>query len=181
MGILVFNGSPRIGGNTDTVIERLKSHVPKDKNWNYFKLSKLKISPCIACDMCWNPDPCIFKDGMTKIFDVLPETNLLIFASPIYWWSVTSYMKLLIDRLYPLASSKSPINLEGKKAAVILLFADEDLTTVDSTNLMFDRMFNYLKLRDLGRLILPGLSSKNDASKESVLKKVDEFAEKIFY
>lgn len=181
MGILVLNGSPRIGGNTDIVVERLKSHVPRDRNWNHFKLSKLNISPCTACDMCWSPEPCIFKDDMTEIFDVFPETNLLIFASPIYWWSITSYMKLFIDRLYPLASSKSPISLEGKKVATILLFADEDSTTANSANTMFNRIFEYLKLKDLGRLILPGLSVKGDANNESVLKKIDQFAERIFH
>jgi len=180
MGILVLNASPRMGGNTDTIIERFKTHAPRNRNWLYFKLSKLKISPCIGCDMCWNPEPCIFKDDMSKVFDVLPETNLIIFASPIYWWNVTAYMKLFIDRLYPLASAKSPISLEGKKAAVVLVFADEDLTTADSANVMFDRIFDYLKLKDIGRLMLPGLGNKNAAKDERILKKVDEFAEKLF-
>lgn len=180
LAILVLNGSPRVGGNTDVVLDYLKNLAPENNDWIHLKLGKLKIFPCTACDMCWNPDPCVLKDDMSKIYDVLPEASLIIFASPIYWWNVTSYMKIAIDRLYPLASSKSPINLSGRKAAVVLVFADDDPTTVDSANIMFDRIFDYLKLKDVGRLILPGLWSKGEAKNPKILEKINDFSKKIF-
>lgn len=180
MSILVLNGSPRIGGNTDVMLEHLREMAPENRNWIHLKLGRLKISPCTACDMCWNPEPCVFKDDMSKVFDILPESNLIIFASPIYWWNVTSYLKIVIDRLYPLASAKSPINLSGKKAAIVFVFADDDPTTADSANIMFDRIFEYLKLKDVGRLILPGLWKKGEAENEKVLEKIKDFSKKIF-
>ncbi|MEJ2627298.1 MAG: flavodoxin family protein, partial [bacterium] len=98
---ILINGSLRAKGNTDTIIKSLLQGAQNtDILIKQFVLRELKISGCKGCYFCYDHNKCSIKDDMQKIHKELQQSDLIIFASPMYWWGVTGLMKTFIDRLY---------------------------------------------------------------------------------
>jgi multimeric flavodoxin WrbA len=105
--VLALLGSPRINRNTDIllgkVIEGLKGHNNKIKK---YELVKLRINPCIGCYSCGEKGYCIYNDDMNSLYREFDEADIIILASPLYFNSVSSISKLMIDRCHALWASK---------------------------------------------------------------------------
>ncbi|MHA1111701.1 MAG: flavodoxin family protein [Promethearchaeota archaeon] len=146
--ILIFNGSPRKNGNTavlcDTLAEEIIQHGGKTET---LVLNSLDISPCRACEACMrNKDGmCVQQDDMKGIYGKILDSDGLIFAAPIYWFTYSAQLKLLIDRMYALFGM--PGNpLSGKIMAGILVYGGSDEKDSGATNAInsLKTMFTYL-------------------------------------
>lgn len=107
MNILIFNGSPRKGGNTDILIDKINQGI-EDQGYTAetITIPKLDIHPCIGCGNCEKTGDCIFKDDMVELYEKIGKANRVIICSPIYFYGVTAQAKLFIDRLQALWSRK---------------------------------------------------------------------------
>jgi multimeric flavodoxin WrbA len=118
MKILALIGSPRKGGNTDILVDKIL--MGAGDNGNSFEkiyLYDFDISACIDCRKCKRSSfVCAFEDGMSCIYPKLEEADLIIFGTPVYWYGPTAKMKLLIDRLRPFIASGK---LKGTKGMVV--------------------------------------------------------------
>ncbi|MCW3806914.1 NAD(P)H-dependent oxidoreductase [Plebeiibacterium marinum] len=104
--IVVFDGGARSSGYSKTsfmVSNFLKGAQSAGAKTEYFKLNQYKIEKCVGCYHCWTKSPgkCIFNDDMTLLREKYRNADLLIFASPLYVYSVTGIMKSFMDRLLP--------------------------------------------------------------------------------
>lgn len=100
--VVVLSGSPRKGGNSDLLCDQFiigakeagnqaEKICFRDKNINY----------CIACDACRkNGGNCIHKDDMAEILDKLIAADVIVMATPVYFYTMDAQMKTLIDRTY---------------------------------------------------------------------------------
>lgn len=99
MKILVLFGSPKRKGNTSTVLAHyLKPYIEAGHEIEELFLRGMKITPCIACDKCQETGECAIPDDMTIVYQKIKEANVIIAASPIYFNSVSSWLKMMIDR-----------------------------------------------------------------------------------
>ena len=99
--ILVINGSLRNGGNTDVILQHFLNGAQKANiDLEYTILREKNIAGCKGCYYCYNHNQCSIKDEMTNIHQSIQKADLLVLASPMYWWGVTGLMKTFIDRLY---------------------------------------------------------------------------------
>ncbi len=99
MKVLGIAGSPRKGGNTDILLgEAMKGAGDSGAETEVIYLRDYKISPCLGCHECDKEGICILKDDMQEIYGKLVQADRIIFTSPIYFYSVSSYAKLMIDR-----------------------------------------------------------------------------------
>lgn len=107
MRVLALLGSPRIHKNTDTLLEKVLDGL-KDCNTDIKKydLVKLKINPCVGCYSCGAKGYCIYDDDMKKLYTEFDKADIIILASPLYFNSVSSISKLMIDRCHALWSSR---------------------------------------------------------------------------
>ena len=107
MKILGISGSPRIGGNTDILLDKLLEGA-KSKGAKVEKiiLNKLKFSGCQECDNIKDDGTCIVKDDMQDIYNKIKGTDVLILASPIFFGSLTAQTKMMIDRFQCLWRTK---------------------------------------------------------------------------
>ena len=64
-----------------------------------FWLNDLAIRPCQGCFRCAGESPCIIDDDMQQIYPEFAAADLVVFATPIYWWHMNAQMKLCIDRM----------------------------------------------------------------------------------
>ena len=152
MKAVSFLGSPRRNGNTsallDAVIKGMNSNG--DIENKHIFLQEKKISPCSGCDSCKKNDSgkCVVKDDMQEIYPVIEKSDIIILATPIYWWSVTAQMKLLVDRLYGM-------NFKcGKKKVVLLMTYGGELPNSgpETTEALFREICSYLKMEAAGVL-----------------------------
>lgn len=99
MNILCINGSPRIGGNTDILLDKiLEGTAQKDICLEKIILSTLKISPCQECENTRDDGICLINDDMQALYKKIEIADIIIIGSPIFFGSLTAQTKIMIDR-----------------------------------------------------------------------------------
>jgi len=123
--ILAFNGSPRIGGNTDDMIDQILAGArTKQVAVEKVNLNALKMDGCQAMESCRKTGVCAHVDAFTPYYKKIDEADCLVIASPIYMGRVTGQMKCFLDRLYPYIDENFKSRMRpGKKAVVAMLWA----------------------------------------------------------
>jgi len=98
--ILIVGGSPRRGGNTDTLCAALAAGAAEGgAETEYIRLHGLDISPCLGCGGCAKTGKCVVKDGMEPLYEAIDAAYGIVIASPIYFYALSAQAKLFIDRL----------------------------------------------------------------------------------
>lgn len=127
MRILVFNGSPRLGGNTDLLVQAALKGIDRALNRvEYFRLNDMDIKPCQNCGGCTETRVCVVKDKMQQIYPAIRKADRIILASPIYFSGLSAQTKIMIDRCQPFWCEKYIHNMpiEGsvhRKGLLILV------------------------------------------------------------
>ena len=87
MRIVVLTGSPHKIGTSNTLVnEFVKGAEENGHNVVRFDTPFLDIHPCIGCDYCGMNGSCVFNDDMPKILDTILESDMIVFATPIYYF-----------------------------------------------------------------------------------------------
>ncbi len=104
--IIGIVGSPKKDGNTSYLVETaLKSAKSAGADTDIINLGSVNIKPCVACDICKAMGECGIEDDIKEILEIMMESEGMIIGSPVYFGSVTSQLKILIDRSRPLRGS----------------------------------------------------------------------------
>jgi multimeric flavodoxin WrbA len=97
--VIAFQGSPRIKGNTEILLdETLKPIREEGHEIVLFKLNLMKIKPCQDCGGCKESGICIINDDMNKIYRAIREADRIILASPVFFSGLSAQAKTMIDR-----------------------------------------------------------------------------------
>ena len=167
MNILVLNGSPRPRGETAKMVAAFRAAAEgAGHTVTVIDVCRLNIHGCLACEYCHGKGQgvCVQKDDMQQIYEKLPETDMLVLASPIYYHNISGQLKCVIDRFYAALYPKAPERL--KKAAMFLASGDADMDV--GARFSFEGDFlGYLGLED------KGLFTNHD---KDVLKHIGEMA-----
>jgi multimeric flavodoxin WrbA len=170
--VVIFNGSPRKKGNTAVLIEECMRGIKESgKEAELFFLHDMTIGPCQFCDWCIenNALSCVQNDDMIELYPKLLESDVIVLAAPIFWFSVSAQMKLFIDRLYAL-HGKDGYALTNKKIATILVYGDSDVDQSGVNNAIgtIEDLIRYMKSENIG--IVHGTAYKiGDAVKNEQL------------
>jgi multimeric flavodoxin WrbA len=99
MKVLGINGSPRIGGNTDILLDKvLEGAKTKGAETEKIILNKLKFSPCQECEKMADDGLCLVKDDMQAVYEKIKGSDAVVFASPVFFGSLSAQSKMMIDR-----------------------------------------------------------------------------------
>lgn len=130
--VLILNGSPRKKGNTAFLISKAAEGIKessRDAQIEVVLLNSLKIAPCRACDGCRKEERkgkyCVVNDDMAPLYEKTLDADAIIFANPVYWFTMPAQTKLYMDRLYGLWLEKTNA-LEGKTIAAMTVYGDAD-------------------------------------------------------
>lgn len=100
--ILVLSASPRKGGNSDTLCDAFIRGAQEAGNTaEKIFLSSQKIHYCSGCGVCNTTHHCVQKDDMAEILNKMVEADVIVMATPVYFYSMDAQMKTLIDRTVP--------------------------------------------------------------------------------
>ena len=158
--IVILSGSPRKGGNTDKLAAAFKDGSESaGKTVTLFRVADMNIAPCIACEHCFkNHGNCIQKDDMTQRIEALRNADAVVWASPVYYFTISAQLKLAVDRFYALVKEKTPI----KRTALLMTCADDSIDTAEGAIATFKRNAIHHDWEDAGVLIVTNLHDKND-------------------
>jgi multimeric flavodoxin WrbA len=167
--ILAIVGSPRKGGNTDILVNKVAegaalNGAQVDTLW----LAKLKIRECDGCHLCWQGKSCNKRDDMLGIYPKIIESDAIVFGTPVYWYGPTALMKAFIDRFVYFNCPQTRAEIKDKRAATVIPFEEENPDTAKPVVEFFERCLGYLQMQFVGSVIVGGVSDKGD-----VLKKPD--------
>lgn len=123
MKTLIINGSPRKGGETVSLINKLTEQL--NGEYKILNACYTSISPCVDCRYCWSNDSCAINDEMAEIYDYIETCDNVVIASPIYFSQPTGKLLDVCSRFQTYFSEKhfrnqTPI-INSKKGAVILV------------------------------------------------------------
>jgi multimeric flavodoxin WrbA len=164
MKILALIGSPRRKGNTDLLVDAALAEAAKHGHTGEkLYLYDYEINPCIDCRACKKGElVCVLKDEMPKLYKAIDSADVLVLATPIYWYGPTAKMKLLIDRLRPYVANRK---LEGKKAYLIAP-SEEGPSACGPLVDSLKKSFKYLGLVYSGEALITA-NEKGEVAKKS--------------
>ena len=139
MKIVGIMGSPRRQGNTEILLDIALEEAQK----NGALISKIclkdkTIGPCIGCLECTETGKCVIQDDMEEIYQEMIGSEGIIWASPVYFWSMSSQTKTVMDRTYALTFPK--LQLANKVGGLIVVAANRGCMSAAN---IFNMYFNY--------------------------------------
>ena len=102
--VLIISASPRKNGNSQALCEQFaKGAKDAGNEVNLIRIMEKKIRLCYACDGCMrNGGICVQKDDMAELIKLFEEADVIVLATPIYFYGISAQMKVFIDRTYPI-------------------------------------------------------------------------------
>ena len=118
--VVILSGSPRRGGNSDTLCEQFKRGCEEaGHKVTKINLREKTIHFCTACYVCKELGHCVQKDDAGKIMEQMAEADVIVIATPVYFYSMAGQVKTLIDRCLSCGT-----RLAGKEFYFIATAAD---------------------------------------------------------
>ncbi len=170
MKIAVFNGSPR-KENTAALVEAFREGAETaGHEVQVLHVGQMKIGGCLGCEYCHTKGEgnCVQKDDIEKILPAYKEADMVVFASPIYYFTMTAQMEAAIQRVYCIGKPS-----KAKKAALLLSSGSPGV--YDGAIAQFKGYMAYAGIESAGIITASGDENKSDAK----LNEVREFAKAL--
>ncbi len=167
--ILVIQGGGRPKGNTAQLIDRFaKGATDAGNTVEVISLMKNEVKGCLGCNACRYGKPCVQKDAFNDLAPKIKAADCLVFASPLYFWTVSARIKAFIERFYCIAEEdpapplgryeKYPV----KDCALLMTAADNFFWTFEQAVSYYQfTLVNYIGFRDRGMLLAGGCGDTN--------------------
>lgn len=178
--IVILNGSPRKNGNTSALVTAFSLGAESVGNTvKEFFLSDMDIHGCKGC-FGGHSDracPCAQKDDMDKIYPYVMECDVLVFASPLYYWNMSGQLMTAIDRLFALEEGRNN-RLRGHGRSCVLLMAAEGNGFEDVLG-YYKHLAKHLQWKDLGAVLAGGNGEAGDIRGKAELQEAGELGRSI--
>ena len=189
--IIVIQGGGRPKGNTTQLIEAfVKGAEEAGHNVEVISLIKNEVKGCLGCNACRYGKPCVQKDSFNDIAPKIKDADLLVFASPLYFWTLSSRIKAFIERFYCIAQEdpypplgryeKYPV----KDSALLVTAADNFFWTFEQVTSYYQfAVVNYIGFHDKGMLLAGGCGDTNgkpQIDKTDHLREAYEFGKNVY-
>ena len=167
--ILVLSGSPRRGGNTDALVDAFAEGARRQENEvEVIRVCDHDIHPCIGCNTCFSREGnrCFRDDDMTLVYEKLNAADVLILASPVYFYGISAQLKAVVDRLHTPMRNTFHI----RKLGLILVGAAELPALFDAILTQYELTMQFFSLEDAGRVLVRGAREKGSVTDDDLMK-----------
>lgn len=167
--ILVIQGGGRANGNTAQLVDAfIRGAEDAGHRLEKISLNKITVNGCIGCNACRYGKPCVQKDDFNELVPKIKAADLIVFASPLLFWTLSSKIKAFIERFYCIAEEdenpplgryeKYPV----KDAALLMTSADDFFWTYEQAVSYYKfTIINYIGFHDKGMLLAGGCGDTN--------------------
>lgn len=143
---------------------------------------------CTGCNACHRTGFCVQKDDFNSLIPKIRKANLIVFASPLYYWTISSQLKAFIDRFYSIEEKELPLHSHEKYAqkdsVLLMTAADHSSRTFEQAVSYYQfALVNYIGFRDKGMLLAGGCGSaygKSQIEGTDHLQKAYEFGKTLY-
>ena len=178
--IVILNGSPRKKGNTSALVKSVTEGAESAGNTvTEFFLAGMDIHGCKGCfgghssKVC----PCVQKDDMDQIYPAVKEAEVVVLATPLYYWNMSGQIRTAIDRLFALEEGDGNL-LRGHDRSSALLMAAEG-NGFDDVVLYYDHLMEHLRWKNLGHVLAGGNGDVGDIQGKPELHEAYELGKSI--
>ena len=160
--IIVLNGSPRVKGNTAGLIVAFTKGAEESGHVvTSFFLDGMNIHGCKGCfgggkDAA---SPCAQKDDMDKIYRAYNEADVVVMASPLYYWNLSGQLRIATDRLFAIAECNEDYS-NPKKSCALLMAAEG--TDFNEVSIYYNKLMEHLGWDNLGMVLAGGVNELGD-------------------
>lgn len=188
MNVISIFGGPRKKGNTATILNWVEEELKiLGHQVERINLSSKKVNGCLNCCKCkdnLNEPGCVQKDDGTVIIDRMVASDVVIYASPLYYWGFSAQMKALIDRCYCLyrgvcGSPEHTSFVQGQRHALIVTAASPFENNAELILTTFQRILVYTKAFSAGELLVCNSTTPDELDKEIHAQAI-KFANQLF-
>lgn len=175
--IIILNGSPRKNGNTAALCEAFTAGAESAGHTvSRFDLQQMNIHGCLGC-MKGGKDPaspCVQKDDMDTIYPAYSEADIVVLASPMYFWSMSGQLKIAFDRLFAVAETTA--DYQNPKKDCIMLMAAEGNTESNWKPVLdyYHALLGHLEWKNCGTVLAGGLMNVGDIHKDASKPALEE-------
>lgn len=189
--ILVVQGGGRANGNTSQLVDAfIQGAKEAGHAVEKISLNKTEVKGCIGCNACRYGKPCVQKDGFNELVPKIKTADLIVFASPLLFWTLSSKIKAFIERFYCIAEEDQNPPLGRyerypvKDAALLMTSADDYFWTYEQAVSYYKfAIINYIGFNDNGMLLAGGCGDTNgkpQIDKTNHLREAYEFGKCIY-
>lgn len=175
--VLVLVGSPRAGGNTEALADAFMMGA-KAAGHEVVKIQAghLAAKGCQDCKYCFSHQgECVQKDGMQEIYAQYSETDLVVFATPLYFYGFSAQLKTAIDRLYAHTFVESRVS----SAVLLAVAADEEKESFAPLIAQYRAILKYMGWEDQGVIAVNSIEAKGDIQGSASLDEARRLGESI--
>ena len=167
MNILILSGSPRKDGNTEMLVDAFTKGTMEHHQVEIVSVRNYKVNPCLGCNACFMNDDhtCVQKDDMSAIYDKMSQADMLVIASPVYFYGISAQLKAVIDRFH------NPIRdtFHIKKMAILLVGAASLPELFDAILTEYNLCLKFFIIEDAGKVLVRGVKDKGDIKNTDAL------------
>lgn len=178
--IVILNGSPRRAGNTSALVREFAKGAESAGNTvTEFFLNSMDIHGCRGCfgGHSRRECPCVQNDDMNQIYPAVRDSDVIVLATPLYYWNMSGQIRTAVDRLFALEERDGNF-LRGHGRASALLMAAEGHGFEDVA-LYYDHLMEHLKWKNLGHILAGGNGEAGDIEGKPELQKAYELGKSI--
>ena len=164
MNILILQSSPRANGNTAWMAEEYKKAAEAaGHEVTLVNVARKKIAGCLACEYCHGKGEgkCVQKDDMQELYPLIAEAEVLVLASPIYYFTLDAQIQAPIQRIYNMMTPP-----KVKKMA--LLLSSYSPGVYDAAIAQYKYLYGFFKAEDAGIVTAKLDEQKTDETKQKV-------------
>lgn len=161
--IVILNGSPRKTGNTSALVKAFTEGAESAGNTvTAFFLAGMDIHGCKGCfgGHSSRDCPCVQKDDMTQIYPAVKTSDVVVLASPLYYWTMSGQLATALDRLFALEEADGNFLRGNGKSSALLMAAEGH--GFDDAVLYYDHLLEHLRWKNLGHVLAGGNMNPGD-------------------
>lgn len=176
--IVILNGSPRSRGNTAMLCDAFTQGAQSAGHTVIrFDLQKMDIHGCLGCVKGGKDpaSPCVQKDGMTAIYPAYKAADIVVLASPLYYWGVSGQLKTAFDRLFAVAECNPGYENPKKDCALIMAAEGNSADNWKPVLDYYHALLGFLGWKDLGQVLAGGVFEAGAVAGQPVLQEAFRF------
>ncbi len=177
--ILILTGSPRQNGNSDLLAEAFIEGAKEcGHEITKFECGHKNIKPCVACDKCYSKKgACVFDDDFNELAPLLEHSDMIVLATPMYWFTVSAQLKAGLDKMYALLIGEHQSSIQ--ESMLLACGECENQSDFDGLVSTYRKIALYQNWKDKGTLIVPSVFKKGDILKTDFLEKAKQMGQRI--
>lgn len=170
MKIVILQGSPNINGSTAILTDEFARGAREaGHSVERIDVTRADVAPCTGCVRCGYEGPCIQHDGMDAVRPSILSADMVVFATPLYYYGMTAQLKAVLDRF---CSANASIAHCSLKAALLAVAWNADDWTFDALVAHYRTIVRYLHMEDVGMVLgygcgTPGMTKRTDAPRQA--------------